>query len=132
MSEDGDFRNSSYWNVVAALYIVRRGGGISYALLDFFLLSYWDVVAALYIVRRGGGLATLCVPFPFPLAAGPLQSVDYQELRDRRSLFRFCPLPYKSKLLTAVYINEISIAFAMLTPDNQYFAVRGGFEPPVR
>ena len=54
MSEDGDFRNSSYWNVVAALDIVRRGGGINYALLDFFLLSYWDVVAALYIVRRGG------------------------------------------------------------------------------
>ena len=30
------------------------GGGISYALLDFFLLSYWDVVAALDIPRSRG------------------------------------------------------------------------------
>ena len=79
-----------------------------------------------------GGLATLCVPFPLPLAAGPLQSIDYQELRDLWSLFRFRPMPYKSKLLTVLSRNEISIAFAMLTPDNQCFAVRGGFEPPVR
>ena len=78
------------------------------------------------------GLATLRVPFPLPLAAGPLQSIDYQELRDLWSLFRFRPMPYKSKLLTVLSRNEISIAFAMLTPDNQYFAVRGGFEPPVR
>ena len=42
-----------YGDVVAALDIVRRGG-ISYALLDFFLLSYWDVVAALDIPRSRG------------------------------------------------------------------------------
>ena len=48
-----DFFLRSYWDVVAALDILRRGG-ISYALLDFFLFSLWDVVAALDILRRGG------------------------------------------------------------------------------
>ena len=48
-----DFFLRSYWDVVAALDILRRGG-ISYALLDFFLRSLWDVVAALDIPRSQG------------------------------------------------------------------------------
>ena len=47
---------------------------------------------------------------------GPLQSVDYQGVTRLKPLFCFLSLPYKSKLLTAVVENKISIAFAMLTP----------------
>ena len=61
----------SYWDVVAALDILRRGG-ISYALLDFFLLSYWDVVAALDIPRSRGGISHASRAFSLTARRGAL------------------------------------------------------------
>ena len=77
-------------------------------------------------VRLSRGLATLRVPFPFPLAAGicrtacatslparhggPCKAVGNQGVARPGPLFRLCPMPYKSKLLTALGINGISIA----------------------
>ena len=47
---------------------------------------------------------------------GPCKALLSRSYAARRPLFRFRPLPYRSKLLTALAENEISIAFAMLTP----------------
>lgn len=72
------------------------------------------------------GFATLRVPFPWPLVAGICRTVCATSLSARRGgpckavgnqgvarpgpRFRLCPRPYKSKLLTALDINGISIA----------------------
>ena len=75
------------------------------------------------------GFAALRVPFPWPLAAGalgishalrafslsarrggPCKAVGNQGVARPGPLFRLCPMPYKSKLLTALGINGISIA----------------------
>lgn len=72
------------------------------------------------------GLATLGVSLPFPFAAGicrtacvtslsarrggPCKAVGNQGVARPGPLFRLCPMPYKSKLLTALGINGISIA----------------------
>ena len=41
---------------------------------------------------------------------------DYQESRGWRPLFRLCPTPSESELSEGLPRNEISIAYAMLTP----------------
>ena len=61
--------------------------------------------------RRAGG-----APTSLPACGGALQSNDYQESRGRRPLFRFCPTPSESELSSGPPRNEISIAYAMLTP----------------
>ncbi len=63
------------------------------------------------------GFAALRAPLPFPLAAGALaKRYIIKESAAGRPPFRLRPLPYRSKLLAAVDVNEISIACAMLTP----------------
>ena len=62
--------------------------------------------------RRAGGA-------PTSLSArrgGPCKALLSRSYAARRPLFRFRPLPYRSKLLTALAENEVSIAYAMLTP----------------
>ena len=62
--------------------------------------------------RRTGG-----APTSLPARrGGPCTALLSRSYAARRPLFRFRPLPYRSKLLTALAENEISIAFAMLTP----------------
>ena len=75
------------------------------------------------------GFAALRASHPFPLAAGalgishaarafslparrggPCKAVGNQGVARTGPLFRLCPMPYKSKLLTALDINGISIA----------------------
>ena len=57
------------------------------------------------------GLATLRVPFSLPARrGGPCKAVGNQGVARTGPLFRLCPMPYKSKLLTALGINGISIA----------------------
>lgn len=78
------------------------------------------------IMDKPRGFATLGVSHPFPLAAGishaarafslparrggPCKAVGNQGVARPGPLFRLCPMPYKSKLLTALGINGISIA----------------------
>ena len=71
---------------------------------------------AVSLSARRRGLATLRVPFPFPLAAGPLQSTVIKELRGQEAAISFPSNPFRKRAFDGPPENEISIAFAMLTP----------------
>ena len=63
------------------------------------------------------GLATLRVPRPHPARrGGPCKAQLSRSYAARRPLFRFRPTPSESELSSGPPENEISIAFAMLTP----------------
>ena len=83
-------------------------------------------VGIMDMTRGPLGFAALRAPHPSPLVAGishaarafslparrggPCKAVGNQGVARPGPLFRLCPMPYKSKLLTALGINGISIA----------------------
>ena len=78
-----------------------------------------DASFAGFLAARRGGFAQSLRSFAGSLSArrgGPCKALLSRSYAARRPLFRFRPLPYRSKLLTAVDKNKISIAYAMLTP----------------